>query len=492
MEVAAQQKTILIVDDDRGLLRLIEKALAREGFGTAAAASGQEAVAWLSKNHADLLLLDLKLQDVEGKELIRQLSELQIAPPFVIITGQGDERVAVEMMKRGARDYLVKDVDFLQFVPEVVRNVLEQVETERRLAAAEEQVNLVQNVVEQGFSAVLIARPDLPDPEVLYINPAFAQLTGYSPAQVVGRRLSQLIGFSAIQERLQQGIPEQRSFVEEASSYQTSHGENWVEWRVGPVKDKAGRITHWLVILRDITERKRLEKEILEINDRVQRRIGQDLHDGLCQQLAGIELMSQVLEQKIAAKSKSDAMRIGEIAGHVRDAISQTRLLARGLSPIVLESEGLMSGLQELASNTEKVFGVACVFNCDPPVLVNDHAAATHLFRIAQEALSNAIRHGKATRIVITLQQPAAKLVLKVQNNGAALPPDTSAQKGLGLRIMQSRADTIGGTLLVENCAEGGVRVTCAVALDSSAKQNGNDRGRKKQKSKNQEADPHR
>jgi PAS domain S-box-containing protein len=492
MDDGAKQPTILIVDDDRGLLRLIERALRREGFGTATAGSGREALTWLGKNRADLLLLDLKLQDLEGKDLIRQLAELQIAIPFIIITGQGDERVAVEMMKSGARDYLVKDVEFLQFVPEVVRNVLDQIETERRLAAAEEQVNLVQSVVEQGFSAVLIASRDLPDPRILYINPSFSQLSGFSPEQVVGRPLSRLTGLSAIQERLRKGIPDNVRFVEEISAYQRGTDERWVECRIGPVLDKTGQITHWLVILRDITERKRLEKEILEINDRVQRRIGQDLHDGLCQQLTGIELMSQVLEQKISGKSKNDAARIGEIAGHVRDAISQTRLLARGLFPVVLESEGLMSGLQELASNTEKIFDVECVFECRQPVLVNDHAAATHLFRIAQEAVSNAIRHGKAERIVIRLAQEEDRLVLKVNDDGIGLHPEAFIQDGMGLRIMQSRAGTIGGTLNVGNGDKGGVCVTCTVALVNDSTQNGNDCGGKKQKSENKKADTHR
>src|SRR6185369_14489795 len=143
--------------------------------------------------------------------------------------------------------------------------------------------------------------------------------------------------------------------------------------------------------VRDITERKRLEKEILETSDREQRRIGQDLHDGLCQQLAGIELMSQVLEQNLAGKSKAAAGRVGQIASHVRDTIVHTRSLARGLSPVTLESEGLMSALHELAANTTKLFNVTCHFRCDPPVLLNDQSMASQLFRIAQEAVSNAI-----------------------------------------------------------------------------------------------------
>jgi len=492
MQGRANQRTILIVDDDRGLLRLIEKALLREGFATATAYSGKDALAWLARHEADLLLLDLKLQDIEGEELVRQLSEVPRRIPFVIITGQGDERVAVEMMKRGARDYLVKDADFLQFVPEVVKHVLEQIGTERRLAEAEARVNLVESVVERGFSAVLIGDAAFPDPRVLYVNPSFTQLTGYAPEQVVGQPLSALSGLTAVQERLRQGLSEEERFLEGFSTYQTAAGERWGEWRVGPVRDKNGCITHWLVILRDMTERKRLEKEILEISDREQRRIGQDLHDGLCQQLAGIEFMSQALGQKIAGRSKADAARVGEIAGHVREAIRQTRLLARGLSPVTLESEGVMPALQELAANTEKMFAVACRFECDPPVLVSNPVVATHLFRIAQEAVSNAIKHGKAGHILIRLTRRNGRAMLLVSDDGAGFSEADPKQEGMGLRIMQSRAGMIGGTLVMDNNPEGGARIVCAVALDAGAEQKGSNRGGKKDKSKVRKADSHR
>ena len=214
--------------------------------------------------------------------------------------------------------------------------------------------------------------------------------------------------------------------------------------------------------IRDITERKRLEKEILDISEREQRRIGQDLHDGLCQHLAGIELMSQVLEQKLARRSKAAAARAGDIAKNVRDAIGHTRLLARGLSPVTLESEGLMSALQELAMNTEKIFRVACRFDCDPPVLVHDYPAATHLFRLAQEAVSNAIKHGQAKRILIRLKEERGRLALSIIDNGSGFPTRISKSKGMGLRIMQSRAGMIGGTLAIERNAVGGTSVTVA------------------------------
>src|SRR5262249_2878260 len=232
-------------------------------------------------NRADLMLLDLKLHDIEGQALVDRLVSEHHCPPFIIITGQGDERVAVEMMKRGARDYLVKDVDFLQFVPAVVKRALEQLDQERRLAEAEEQVHLVRSVVEQGFSAVLITDAALPDPRVVYINPSFASATGYAPATVIGQRLSALGRLSNVRQRLRAGLPKGEHFLEEISTYQTDTGERWGEWRVGPVRDRSGSESHWLIIFRDITERKRLEKEILEISEQERRRIGQDLHDGL-------------------------------------------------------------------------------------------------------------------------------------------------------------------------------------------------------------------
>jgi signal transduction histidine kinase len=256
------------------------------------------------------------------------------------------------------------------------------------------------------------------------------------------------------------------------------------------MKDRNGRITQWLIILRDITDRKRLEKEILEISDREQRRLGQDLHDGLCQELAGIELMSQALEQKIAGRSRSDAARAGEIAGHVREAIRQTRLLARGLSPLMLESEGLMSALQELALNTGKMFRVDCRFECGASVLVRDQATATHLFRIAQEAVSNALKHGKAEQITIRLgQQGGGPIRLVIEDSGPGFPDPLPAGRGMGLRIMESRAGMIGGTLATGNRPQGGARVACEVLI-AQQKQTSEHRVRKTKTNKSPQPGP--
>ena len=220
--------------------------------------------------------------------------------------------------------------------------------------------------------------------------------------------------------------------------------------------------------VRDVSDRKRLEKEVLKISELEQHRIGQDLHDGLCQQLAGIELMSEVLEQNLSRISKSEAAQAAKIAESVRAAIGDTRMLARGLSPVDVESDGLMSALQELASNTEKLFHVACHFECSHPVLVSDHAAATHLYRIAQEAINNAIKHGKARKITVRLTAQSNQTSLTVTDDGCGFVAKPAKTSGMGLRIMKYRAGIIGSTLEIRRANGRGMLVTCMFKSDPS------------------------
>jgi two-component system CheB/CheR fusion protein len=207
-----------------------------------------------------------------------------------------------------------------------------------------------------------------------------------------------------------------------------------------------------------------LEREILAISEREQRRLGHDLHDDLCQQLAGIEFLSQRLASDLAAGPVAGAAQAREIAQMVRRAMTQTRDLARGLSPVRLEAEGLTDALRELAGGTKKVFRCDCRFRCDPPVQLPNHTVAIHLYRIAQEAVSNAIKHGQARRIEIGLTARGHSVTLAVKDNGKGLPHKLPKRKGMGLRIMRYRAEVIGGTLKVEPHPRGGTRVVCVVA----------------------------
>ena len=225
-----------------------------------------------------------------------------------------------------------------------------------------------------------------------------------------------------------------------------------------------------LTTIRDITEHKRLEKEILEISTREQRRIGHDLHDGLGQHLAGIAFLSKVLEQKLATKSSAEAAEATEIATLVSQAVTQTRNLARGLCPVQLEANGLAAGLQELASRTESLFDVACRFQCKDHITIYDNGVATHLYYLAQEAVTNAIKHGNPQHIWIDLSQANGQIALTVKDDGFGFSERVKKHTGMGLHIMNYRAKIIDGYLTVRQDAGGGTCVTCSLQSSKAPK----------------------
>lgn len=346
--------TILVVDDDPGLTRLIERALKREGYQTAAAGSGQEATAWLKQHRADLLLLDLKLPDIEGPVLIESMVAMGRAVPFIIITGQGDERVAVDMMKRGALDYLVKDVNFIEFVPTVVRRALSQMDKEHRLAAAE-------------------------------------------------------------------------------------------------------------------ADRLRLQQEILQISEREQQRIGRDLHDDLGQQLAGLSIMATMLGRSLASRGAPEVADAAKITELLKKTVAMTRSLARGLHPVAAEPDGLVSALHDLATRSASLFQIDCQFDATGAVQMNDNIAATHLYRIAQEGVSNGVKHGRARQVRIGLSADRDALRLTVKDDGCGIGTLDPQREGMGLRIMHYRAGMIGARLTLEKQPGGGTCVTCTLPLSANS-----------------------
>ena len=214
-------------------------------------------------------------------------------------------------------------------------------------------------------------------------------------------------------------------------------------------------------LTREIAERERLEKELLEISEREQRQIGHDLHDSLGQHLTSTAMAVQVLREKLDAKSAPEAGDAAKIVALVEDGIAMARELARGLSPVEFEAEGLMSALQELAAGISRWSKVACLFECESPVLIASNTTAMNLYRIAQEAVSNAIRHGKPKRIVISLDETKAGVTLSVEDDGVGLPDNWQNGPGIGTRIMAHRTAIVGGTFTIEPNLTGGTLVKC-------------------------------
>jgi PAS domain S-box-containing protein len=229
-----------------------------------------------------------------------------------------------------------------------------------------------------------------------------------------------------------------------------------------------GDDVHFLQSVADVLaagiERRVLEEELLNASSREQQRIGQDLHDSLCQQLAGIEFQNSVLVQQLSKtpEAQAEAARIGEL---MRNATKQARALARGLSPVEIEPNGLMAALNNLAINATDLFRVHCSFECPEPVLLENRASATHLYRIAQEAIGNAVKHGRAKTIFIILKRVDDELILTVKDDGAGFSQDGRSMEGMGLRIMEYRADMIGAMLRIDSLKGEGTTVACRLRL---------------------------
>lgn len=224
-----------------------------------------------------------------------------------------------------------------------------------------------------------------------------------------------------------------------------------------------GRLVHSRWFVRDISRRVELEREVLKASDQERQRLGQDLHDDLCQQLTGISFLSASLARELAENRGDPAADARQIARLARNAASQAREIARGLSPIRPDADGLAEGLKALADRTAAIFRRQCRFDCPAPVRVPDPAVALHLFRIAQEAVHNAIKHSKARKIGIELVSQTDRVTLAVRDDGLGIPQKMTHQQGLGLRTMQYRIGLIGGSLAVQRRPDGGTEVVCTV-----------------------------
>ena len=823
--------TILVVDDDPGIARLIGRELQRDGHHIVAVSSGEETVTWLESNVADLVLLDLKLPGLHGNELLDRLDGFHDHLPFVIITGQGDERVAVDMMKRGALDYLVKDANFITLLPAVVQRALARLEEKARLTAAEQALarshaELEHRVIERTreltwanhslresrlaalnlMDEAIAARKQAEQAEAALresearfrgffesvgvgtlevsadgcftrVNDRFCSITGYSREELLGGMSSRdlvhpddeetnreraekvlrgeipiyeaerrymrkdgamiwvrgtattlyhedgsvrsIVGVAeditdrkqteqaliASEERLRLFIkhtpapvvmfdrdmcylavsdrwakdfrlnvhdfigrshyaifpelPERWKQIHrrclagaaescERDQFQRADGSlDWVKWECRPWYDAQGEIggiiifaevindrvhaedeilkarhfaestleaipasivvldahgtvistnqawtafaaanggsinaggiganyltvcdaaaedgveeasrfalgirevmcgesprfsmeyachsseqqrwfvgyvtpftgncPHSVVIAHvDVSERKRaeqvirrlndelekrvemrtlqlqhlndelqqqiaarkqLEKEILHISEHEKQSIGQDLHDDLGQQLAGIWLLSDLLKTSLEEKAAPQAEDAAKITSLLKDALALTRSLARGLHPVAVQAGGLVAALDELAARTSDMFRIRCRCKC-PPAIDMDNTTATHLYRIAQEAVTNAVKHGLAKEIDIELSTNPHHTVLSVKDQGGGgfkgrpLAGPDPKHRGMGLRIMKYRADMIGGILDIQRSQSGiGTTVVCTIPTPQS------------------------
>jgi PAS domain S-box-containing protein len=331
--------------------------------------------------------------------------------------------------------------------------------------ALQQERNVVSAILDTVGALVVVLDPD---GRITRFNRACELTTGYSLEEVRGKYIwnflvpEEVERFKLIFSQLSADL-----LPEDYQSYWvTRHGvKRLIAWSSTMLPSHDGTPNYIIATGIDITEREQLEKALLNISSREQRRIGQDLHDGLGQHLTGIAFMAKVHESKLTEKRLADAADAAKIVRLVNEAIHKTRELARGLLPVVSDAQGLMSALQLWATEVEDIFGIACRFECGTAVLIYDDAMATHLYHIAQESVNNAIKHGHAHNILIRLTAESGRGTLLINDDGAGITENRANSQGMGLHIMNYRAAMIGGTLEVAPDPVQGTTVTCTFPM---------------------------
>ncbi|HEX7070318.1 MAG TPA: PAS domain S-box protein [Rhodothermales bacterium] len=391
------------------------------------------------------------------------LSEHRVVSGVSVVIARGSVPYGVLSAHTAVRrSFSIDDIHFMQAIANVIGVTIERSHSETALRESEARARAIVETTVDG----IITIDDIGTIESF--NTAAERIFGYVATEVIGQNISVLMP---------------PPYREEHDGYLRSYRESGRKQIIGIGREVAGLRKDGSVfpmelavsevaldgrrlftgIVRDITERRRMEQEVLDISEQERRRIGQDLHDGLGQMLTGITLITQNLARKLKNEGNPIADDLFEITDLVKEADQHARGLARGLVPVELDAKGLADALRRLADQAERLFGISCGFEEVGSTLLYDNTAATHLFRISQEAVSNAVKHGKATRITIRLASGEDQIRIRIQDNGVGIPEELPEHRGMGVRIMHHRARMIGGTLEIRRAASGGTIVVCTV-----------------------------
>ncbi|MDX1532266.1 MAG: PAS domain S-box protein, partial [Rhodothermales bacterium] len=434
------------------------------GHATVPAGGNSQAGFTLATEHP-VIVDDLETETrFSGPDL---LTDHGVVSGLSVVIGDLDQPFGVfGAHTRERRTFTEADADFLQAVANVLASAVERDASRRALEAANEELEAhVEDRTrelrdsEARFRTLFENSPVgifLTDPEgdVLEVNRAFARLLGYAREDVIGRPLAFFVhpgdtaGLTDALQRLTTDggdrtaevrfVHRGGSVVHTAAALSTLHGA-------------AGQPQHVVGSALDVTDRKRLETELLEVTEQERRRLGQDLHDGLGQQLTGAAFLAQVLQQKLEAAERNEATDAALLRDLLNEVLADVRDAARLLSPVAVEADGLVDALKELCRRTSETYGVECRVEAEDDVQVMDNRVATHLFRIVQEAVNNALKHADPSEIAMRLwHDDDGGLHVAIHDDGAGISEEAiRSMPGLGLRTMQYRAEAIGARFAV-------------------------------------------
>lgn len=326
---------------------------------------------------------------------------------------------------------------------------------------------LSENVINTAQCIVLLL--DL-NGKIVRFNPYFESLAGWRLADIQG------------QDWIETCIPEKERELVKSRFHAATNGQRTsgkvnsvqcrdgsfrtIEWHDAILCEAEGQKIGIVATGQDITERRALERHLLQIADEEQRRIGHDLHDGLGQELTGLVMMADSLTMDLKDKAFPECGLAERIAAHVEDMLEHVRALSQGMNPLDIDPQGLGTELNLLAEHVSNLYHVECRLASDSNIDLASSETATNLYRIAQEAITNAVKHGKSSQVEIRVSQTDSQLQLRISDNGTGIADFGAVKTGVGMRSMRYRADIIGGTLRIEPGSDGGTVVICELPLD--------------------------
>jgi PAS domain S-box-containing protein len=341
----------------------------------------------------------------------------------------------------------------------LVVDITERLRSEQELLASEERLRAILDTATDAI--ITIDHRGI----IHSVNAAAERIFGYTAAEMLGQNVSMLMpspqrqahdGYLA--KYLQTGEKHIIGASREVEARRKDGSLIPTELIVSEIK----HLKLFTGIHRDLTERKQLERDVVEVASLEQRRIGQDLHDTVAQELAALSLLAKDLAETLESDPATAAQLVLHMAEGLQRSQQGLRAVLRGLLPVAVDAEGLMAALSDLAERTQREGKLSCVFECPKPVAVADNLTATHIYLVAQEAVYNAVRHAQARKIHIGLKA-ADDLVLSVRDDGIGMPAQPAKHQGLGLRVIRNRAAIIGARLTVEPAEPTGTVVTCVL-----------------------------
>jgi len=460
----------LVIDDLADNLRLVSRCLHKHipGCEIHTAQHGEEGLAIARRQPLDVILIDAHMPGIDGFELCRRLKRdptTSRLPVLMISAVRVKPKDRVTGLENGADGYLCKPYEVAELIAQVkalLRIKRNEDALHRRAQEAikgtERKYQRLVDTVQEGIWVV-----DETD-RTTFVNPCLAQMLGYDAEEMRGRPLSSFLDPSDVR-RCKQGLLQERNDNAQPLDFELRKKDGhriFTTIKASPIRDTNGRYKGFIAGVHNITERKQLERAVLETSERERLRIGQDLHDGLRQYLAGVGFQLKTLEKSLSERRAPEASEVSDIIARLDEAVAQARNIARGLYPVELAERGLVAALRELASGIEKVYHITSIVRNQGDD-IRDEALAGHLYRITQEATNNAIRHGRATRIVIELLVNRTRTLLKIVDNGIGVTATSRDEMGMGLHLMEFRAQQMGGTLEVRRAPDRGTVVSCSI-----------------------------